>query len=127
MTPRRWLLQCNQPLSSLIIERIGEDWITDLTQLSKLHAFVDDDKFIEDIIQAKLANKRRLARYLKKEMGLECNPHSMFDIHVKRIHEYKRQLLNVLHIITMYNRIKDNPRGDFVPRTVLVGGKAAPG
>eukprot|EP01147_Barroeca_monosierra_P003068 gene3068-5845_t len=127
ITPRRWLLQCNSPLANLIIERIGEDWITDLDQLNKLKAFVDDDTFIQNFLAAKLKNKTRVARLLRKDYGVEVNPNSLFDIQVKRIHEYKRQLLNVLHIITIYNRIKENPRAEFTPRTVIIGGKAAPG
>jgi starch phosphorylase len=78
-------------------------------------------------MEAKLANKTKLAKYLQKHYGVEVNPQSMFDIHVKRIHEYKRQLLNVLHIVTQYNRIKANPRGKYTPRTIIIGGKAAPG
>eukprot|EP00730_Choanoeca_flexa_P012669 TRINITY_DN4505_c0_g1_i1.p1 TRINITY_DN4505_c0_g1~~TRINITY_DN4505_c0_g1_i1.p1 ORF type:complete len:902 (+),score=338.64 TRINITY_DN4505_c0_g1_i1:77-2707(+) len=127
ITPRRWLLQCNIALSNLIIEYIGEDWITDLDQLQRLEEYKDDETFVERFIAAKMANKRKLAILLRKHYGIEVNPNSMFDIHVKRIHEYKRQLLNVLHIVAMYNRIKANPRGQFTPRTVIIGGKAAPG
>ena len=104
ITPRRWLLQCNQPLSTLISDVIGERWITDLAQLSKLREFVDDEEFIRRFAEAKLIKKTELARYLTKNYGLEINPRSMFDVQVKRIHEYKRQLLNIMHIITLFNR-----------------------
>lgn len=115
------------PLATLVTERIGEAWIKDLDQLARLRELADDPKFREDFMEAKAVNKRRLAKYLFKEYGIEVSPASMFDLQVKRIHEYKRQLLNAFHIVTLYNRIKKNPRGDFVPRTILIGGKAAPG
>ncbi|EGD77434.1 glycogen phosphorylase [Salpingoeca rosetta] len=127
ITPRRWLLQCNPPLSNLIIEHIGEEWVTDLDQLTRLEPLTEDETFVQNFIAAKKKNKVRVAAMLRRDYGVEVNPSSMFDIHVKRIHEYKRQLLNVLHIVTLYNRIKDNPRGDFTARTVIIGGKAAPG
>ncbi|EDQ92471.1 uncharacterized protein MONBRDRAFT_21041 [Monosiga brevicollis MX1] len=127
ITPRRWLLQCNMPLANLITEYIGEGWITDLDQLTKLTQFLDDDVFVQRFMQAKMSNKRKVAKMLRKDYGIEVNPNSMYDIHVKRIHEYKRQLMNLFHVITLYNRIKANPRGQFTPRTVIIGGKAAPG
>uniref|UniRef100_A0A803Y796 Alpha-1,4 glucan phosphorylase n=1 Tax=Meleagris gallopavo TaxID=9103 RepID=A0A803Y796_MELGA len=127
ITPRRWLLLCNPGLAELIAEKIGEDYVRDLSQLAKLHEFVDDDLFIREVAKVKQENKVKFALYLEKEYGVKINPSSMFDVHVKRIHEYKRQLMNCLHIITMYNRIKRDPAKLFVPRTVIIGGKAAPG
>ncbi|XP_056383416.1 glycogen phosphorylase, muscle form isoform X2 [Hyla sarda] len=127
ITPRRWLVLCNPGLAEVIAERIGEDYITDLDQLKKLLNFVNDDAFIRDIAKVKQENKLKFARYLENEYKVKINPNSMFDIHVKRIHEYKRQLLNVLHVITLYNRMKKDPSKQWVPRTVMIGGKAAPG
>ncbi|XP_063296162.1 glycogen phosphorylase, liver form [Pelobates fuscus] len=127
ITPRRWLLLCNPGLAELIAEKIGENYVNDLSLLTKLNKFVDDPGFIRDISKVKEENKLKFAQYLEKEYKVKINPASMFDVQVKRIHEYKRQLLNCLHVITMYNRIKANPTKDFVPRTVLIGGKAAPG
>ncbi|NP_001088127.1 liver glycogen phosphorylase [Xenopus laevis] len=127
ITPRRWLLLCNPGLAELIAEKIGEDYVKDLSQLTQLKKFVDDNSFIRDISKVKEDNKLKFSQFLEKEYKMKINPSSMFDVHVKRIHEYKRQLLNCLHIITMYNRIKANPSKDFVPRTVIIGGKAAPG
>ncbi|KAK2536586.1 Pygl [Columba livia] len=127
ITPRRWLLLCNPGLAELIAEKIGEDYVRDLSQLTKLHEFVDDDLFIREVAKVKQENKVKFASYLEKEYKVKINPSSMFDVHVKRIHEYKRQLMNCLHIITMYNRIRRDPAKVFVPRTVIIGGKAAPG
>ncbi|KAL1509272.1 hypothetical protein ABEB36_004035 [Hypothenemus hampei] len=127
ITPRRWLLLCNPGLSDLISERIGENWIVHLDDLQKIKAFAKDPTFQRAVMKVKQENKLRLAQLLEKDYGVKVNPASMFDIHVKRIHEYKRQLLNCLHIITLYNRIKKNPSGKFVPRTIMIGGKAAPG
>ncbi|KAM9707621.1 glycogen phosphorylase, liver form [Menidia menidia] len=127
ITPRRWLLLCNPGLAELIAEVIGEDYVKDLSQLTKLNDFVDDVAFIRDVSKVKQDNKVKFAQYLEKEYGVQINPSSMFDVHVKRIHEYKRQVLNCLHIIAMYNRIRKNPTTLFVPRTVIIGGKAAPG
>uniref|UniRef100_A0A8C3XRA0 Alpha-1,4 glucan phosphorylase n=1 Tax=Chelydra serpentina TaxID=8475 RepID=A0A8C3XRA0_CHESE len=127
ITPRRWLLLCNPGLAELIAEKIGEDYVKDLSQLIKLHKFVNDDIFIREVSKVKQENKVKFAQLLEKEYRVKINPSSMFDVHVKRIHEYKRQLMNCLHIITMYNRIKRDPMKPFVPRTVIIGGKAAPG
>uniref|UniRef100_A0A672TW53 Alpha-1,4 glucan phosphorylase n=1 Tax=Strigops habroptila TaxID=2489341 RepID=A0A672TW53_STRHB len=127
ITPRRWLLLCNPGLAELIAEKIGEDYVRDLSQLTKLHECVDDDIFIREVAKVKQENKVKFALYLEKEYKVKINPSSMFDVHVKRIHEYKRQLMNCLHIITMYNRIRRDPAKLFVPRTVIIGGKAAPG
>ncbi|XP_058470512.1 glycogen phosphorylase, liver form [Solea solea] len=127
ITPRRWLLLCNPGLAELIAEAIGEDYVKDLSQLQKLNDFVEDAAFIRDVSKVKQDNKAKFAQYLETEYRVNINPASMFDVHVKRIHEYKRQLLNCLHIIAMYNRIRTNPTAPFVPRTVIIGGKAAPG
>ncbi|KAJ7307441.1 hypothetical protein JRQ81_009460 [Phrynocephalus forsythii] len=127
ITPRRWLVLCNPGLAEIIAERIGEDYISDLDQLKKLLNFVEDEAFIRDVAKVKQENKLKFAAYLEKEYKVKINPNSLFDLQVKRIHEYKRQLLNCLHVITLYNRIKREPNKHFVPRTVMIGGKAAPG
>ncbi|XP_069773161.1 glycogen phosphorylase, liver form-like isoform X1 [Narcine bancroftii] len=127
ITPRRWLLLCNPALADLIAEKIGVGYTKELNQLQKLHAFVNNDHFIREVFSVKKANKAKLASMLEKEYGIHINISSMFDVHMKRIHEYKRQLMNCLYIIVMYNRIKKEPNKAFVPRTVIIGGKAAPG
>ncbi|XP_075693018.1 glycogen phosphorylase, muscle form [Rhinoderma darwinii] len=127
ITPRRWLVLCNPGLAEVIAERIGEEYITNLDLLKKLLNFVNDDAFIRDVAKVKQENKLKFARYLETEYKVKINPNSMFDVHVKRIHEYKRQLLNCLHVITLYNRIKKDPSKQWAPRTVMIGGKAAPG
>jgi starch phosphorylase len=127
VTPRRWLNQANPGLAALISSRIGNGWISDLDQLKKLHSFADDSAFREEFRAVKRANKVRLARMIHHQLKIEINPDSLFDIQIKRIHEYKRQLLNVLHIITLYNRIRTGTHPDIVPRTVIIAGKAAPG
>ncbi|MDZ7755752.1 glycogen/starch/alpha-glucan phosphorylase [Rhodohalobacter sp.] len=127
ITPRRWLRQANRELANLITGEIGEDWVTDLDQLKKLEKFVDDKKFLKKFAEVKQNNKQRMADYIEEKRGIEVNTQSMFDIQIKRIHEYKRQFMLTLYAITQYNRIKENPDGDFVPRTILVAGKAAPG
>jgi len=127
VTPRRWLLQANPALSSLITEAIGTGWECDLSRLKRLIPLAGDAQFRQAFAEAKLRNKRRLARYVLRKMGMGIDPHSMFDCQFKRIHEYKRQLLNILHVITRFNRIKQSPNGEFTPRTVMLGGKAAPG
>ena len=127
ITQRRWLKLCNPGLSSLISGKIGEGWITDLYQLKSLRGYSEDREFREEWLAVKRKNKELLAKYIMSHNDIAVNIDSLFDIQVKRLHEYKRQLLNVLHVITMYNRIKDNPNKDFVPRTVIFAGKAAPG
>lgn len=127
ITPRRWLVLCNPGLSDLISDKIGEDWIVHLDQLQQLKQFARDPNFQRAVMKVKQENKLKLAQLLEKDYGIKVNTASLFDIHVKRIHEYKRQLLNCLHIITLYNRIKKNPNAKFTPRTVMIGGKAAPG
>ena len=126
VTPRRWLLQVNPALSSLITDTIGSDWITDLDQLKKLIPHAESPEFREKWRQVKLKNKARLVKYIKRKVGMDVNPDTLFDVHVKRIHEYKRQLLNIFHVITLYNRIKKDTDKEIVPRTVIFGGKAAP-
>ena len=127
VTPRRWMVLSNLRLAELITSKIGNGWVKRLEQLQQLEAFVDDPDFCAEWRRVKLANKERLAQRILKFTGVEVDPTSMFDIQVKRIHEYKRQHLNVLHIITIYNRIKENPTQNIVPRTFIFGGKAAPG
>ena len=127
VTPRRFLVLCNPNLSSLISQKIGEDWIRDLAQLRQLEASADDAGFREEWRRIKKANKERLASEIQERTGTTVDPDSLFDIQVKRIHEYKRQHLNVLHVVTLYNRLRQNPALDLPPRTVLFGGKAAPG
>ncbi len=126
ITPRRWLKACNPFLSGLITDQIGEEWTKDLSKLKKLEKYVDDKNFLETWRSAKWANKKLLIDYIRNEHNISVDPDSIFDVQIKRFHEYKRQLLNVLHVITLYNKIKDNPNGNFVPRTVIFGGKAAP-
>ena len=125
VTPRRWLSQANPSLSTLIDARIGRNWRRHLEQLSGLTPLAGDAEFGAQFRAAKLANKVRLADWIATHLGLVLNPASLFDVQVKRIHEYKRQLLNVLHVITRYNRILANPDADWVPRTVVFAGKAA--
>ena len=127
ISPRRWLAQANPALSSLIDSRMGSAWRRDLTQLSRLRDFADEPDFQSAFRQAKQANKNRLAELLAKTPGIRVDPHSLFDIQAKRMHEYKRQLLNVLHVITRYHRILTEPQADWVPRTVIFAGKAASG
>ncbi|KAJ3589710.1 hypothetical protein NHX12_010553 [Muraenolepis orangiensis] len=127
ITPRRWLVMCNPGLAEIIAERIGEDFIRDLDQLKGLLQYVNDEAFIRDIAKVKQENKLKFAAHLEEHYKVKINPNSMFDLQVKRIHEYKRQLLNCLHMITYYNRIKKEPNKQWTPRTVMIGGKAAPG
>lgn len=127
VTPRRWLLKANPRLSTLIREKIGDGWINDLDKLRGLEKFVGDAAFRKRVREIKHANKESLAEYIKREIGLTVNPSSMFQSQVKRIHEYKRQLLLCLYIIVLYDRLKVNPALDIVPVTFVFGGKAAPG
>ncbi|HNW99759.1 MAG TPA: glycogen/starch/alpha-glucan phosphorylase [Candidatus Cloacimonadota bacterium] len=127
ITQRLWLKECNPRLAKLITKTIGDRWVIDLSDMKKLEQWADDPTFRANFTEEKWRNKQALARYIYKENGVHVNPASMFDVHVKRLHEYKRQLLNVLHIITLYNRIKADPNIDIVPRTVILAGKAAPG
>jgi starch phosphorylase len=127
VTQRRWLLQCNPKLGDLITDAIGDAWKTDLTALRALEPLAEDAAFRQRFIAIKLANKQRLAQHLESLTGYAVDPASMFDIQVKRIHEYKRQLLNVLHVVHRYVQLRDGAIVDPVPRTVVIGGKAAPG
>ena len=126
ITPRRWLLQCNYDLAKLIIDRIGRGWISDLDVLKDLTPHAEDPNFRQQWRAIRLANKEKLATYIKRKLNVEITLESLFDVHVKRMHEYKRQVLNVFNVITLYNRIKDTPSADFTPRTVIFAGKAAP-
>jgi starch phosphorylase len=126
ITPRRWLAQANPPLARLITEAIGSEWITRLDRLRELEPLAEDAAFRQNWIKTKRDNKKRLARYILRKIGLGVDPDTLFSVQVKRIHEYKRQLLNVLHVITLYHRIKANPDLSMVPRTVIFAGKAAP-
>lgn len=125
ITQRRWLLHSNPKLAKLITEKIGDGWITDLPQLKELKKFTDDEDFLERLMEVKKENKIALAKYIKQTKGIEINPDSIFDIQVKRLHEYKRQLLNILHIIYLYNCLKVNPGLDITPRTYIFGAKSA--
>ncbi len=127
ITQRRWLLHANHGLAGLISETIGDGWITELTELEKLLPYAEDENFCRRFMEIKKANKVALAKYIKETKGIDINPDSIFDIQVKRLHEYKRQLLNVLHIIGLYNQLKMNPGMDMVPRTFIFGAKAAAG
>ncbi|NEZ62169.1 glycogen/starch/alpha-glucan phosphorylase [Leptolyngbyaceae cyanobacterium CCMR0082] len=127
VTPRRWMVLSNPQLADLITSKIGHSWVRQLGELRQLETYVNDPEFCAAWQQVKLANKQLLAQRILNLTGIEVDPTSMFDIQVKRIHEYKRQHLNVLHIITLYNRIKENPAQEIVPRTFIFGGKAAPG
>jgi len=127
ITHRRWLLKANPGLAQLITERIGDGWIKDLGQLARLAPLVDDEEFKARLRVVKRENKKHLAELIAEEGCIHVNPDSLFDVQVKRIHEYKRQLLNVMHIIHRYTRLKENPDLDLVPRTFVLAGKAAPG
>lgn len=127
VTPRRWILLSNPKLALLITNKIGKGWIKNLEELKQLEAFVNNAEFRQAWWQIKHENKQDLAEYILQTTGTQVNCNSLFDVQVKRLHEYKRQHLNVLHIITLYNRIKQNPNLDIVPRTFIFAGKAAPG
>ncbi|MFY9226561.1 MAG: glycogen/starch/alpha-glucan phosphorylase [Blastocatellia bacterium] len=127
ITQRRWLKKCNPRLSKLISREIGDAWTADLYQLQQLKPLAEVASFRQEWQEVKKLNKEKLADLIKRENNLLVDTSSIFDCQIKRLHEYKRQLLNALHMITAYNRIKDNPTKDFVPRTIIVGGKAAPG
>ncbi len=127
ITPRRWLAGCNPALAALITETIGDGWTHDLAQLTKLATYADDPAFQKRWQQIKRANKERLVAYAGNQLGLALNPDALFDTQVKRLHEYKRQLLNALHVIHLYDRIRRGDVADWTPRVVIFGGKAAPG
>jgi starch phosphorylase len=127
ITQRRFLLHGNPLLASWVTKKIGDAWITDLTQMAKLKKFVTDKKSQKEFMDIKYKNKVRLAEYIKEHNGIEVDPNSIFDVQVKRLHEYKRQQLNILHIMYLYNELKANPKMDFEPTTFIFGAKAAAG
>jgi len=127
VTPRRWIALCNRSLAELISDHIGMGWVSNLEELRKLETFIDDEEFRARWWQVKQEKKREQAIFIQQQTNIAVNPESLFDVQVKRIHEYKRQHLNVLHIITLYHRIRENPGIDIQPRTFIFGGKAAPG
>lgn len=127
ITQRRFLLHGNPLLASWVTDKIGDGWIKDLSQLKKLEVYVNDPKSLQELMQIKYKNKLRLAKYIKENNGIEVDPNSIFDVQVKRLHEYKRQLLNILHVMYLYNEIKRHPDTDIKPRTFIFGAKAAAG
>jgi len=126
ITQRRFLLHANPLLADWATKKVGTGWITDLTKLSKLNAYADSPVAQQEFAEIKRVNKVRLAKYIKEHNGIDVNPDSIFDVQVKRLHEYKRQLMNILHVMYLYNKIKENPSMDFYPRTFIFGAKAAP-
>ena len=126
ITPRRWLNQCNRPLTTLITDTIGDGWIADLERLSALEGHAEDPAFRRAFADAKAANKQRLAQYLEGATGVRVDAQALFDVQVKRIHEYKRQLLNLLQTVALYNEMRDDPGRDWLPRVKIMAGKAAP-
>ncbi|MFR8170204.1 MAG: glycogen/starch/alpha-glucan phosphorylase [Marvinbryantia sp.] len=127
ITQRRFLLHGNPLLAAWVTDHIGDEWITDLPQIAKLKVYADDRKAQQEFMNIKYQNKVRLAKYILEHNGVEVDPRSIFDVQVKRLHEYKRQLLNILHVMYLYNQIKDHPEMDFYPRTFIFGAKAAAG
>ena len=127
ITQRRFLLHANPLLADWVTDHIGDEWITDLPQIAKMKVYADDPKAQQEFMNIKYQNKLRLAKYIKEHNGIDVDPRSIFDVQVKRLHEYKRQLLNILHVMYLYNQIKDHPEMDFYPRTFIFGAKAAAG
>ena len=127
ITQRRFLLHANPLLADWVSSKAGEGWITDLPQIKKIEKYADDEKARNEFMEIKYQNKVRLAKYIKEHNGIDVDPNSIFDVQVKRLHEYKRQLLNILHVMYLYNQIKANPAMDFYPRTFIFGAKAAAG
>ena len=127
ITQRRFLLHGNPLLADWVTEKIGDDWITDLPHIERLAVYADDKKCQQEFMNIKYRNKVRLAKYIKEHNGVDVDPRSIFDVQVKRLHEYKRQLMNILHVMYLYNKLKDNPNMDMVPRTFIFGAKAAAG
>jgi starch phosphorylase len=127
VTQRRFLLHGNRELSTWITDRIGDGWITDLSQLSRLKVYADDERALQEFMNIKYKNKKRLAEYILRHNGIEVDPNSIFDVQVKRLHEYKRQLLNILHVIYLRNQLKEHPEIPFYPRTFIFGAKASAG
>lgn len=126
ITPRRWLMQCNPGLTKLVTDRIGPDFLDDIEKLKGLDAHADDPGFQKQFAEVKLANKQRLARLIKDRMNITVSPQALFDVQIKRIHEYKRQLLNIIHAVALYDEIRAHPERDWVPRVKIFAGKAAP-
>ncbi len=126
ITQRRFLLHANPLLADWVTEHIGDEWITDLAQISKLKVYVDDEKAQQEFMNIKYQNKLRLAKYIREHNGIDVDPRSIFDVQVKRLHEYKRQLLNILHVMYLYNKIKDHPEMPFYPRTFILVQKQQP-
>ena len=127
ITQRRFLLHGNPLLANWVTDHVGKEWITDLAQISRLKVYADDEKARQQFMNIKYQNKLRLAKYISEHNGIEVNPRSIFDVQVKRLHEYKRQLLNILHVMYLYNEIKEHPDMEFYPRTFIFGAKAAAG
>ena len=127
ITQRRFLLHANPLLADWVTDHVGDEWITDLPAISKLRIYADDEKAQQEFMNIKYRNKVRLAKYIREHNGIEVDPRSIFDVQVKRLHEYKRQLMNILHIMYLYNQIKDHPDMEFYPRTFIFGAKAAAG
>ena len=127
ITQRRFLLHGNPLLADWVTDKIGNEWITDLSNIKKLSVYVDDEKCQQEFMNIKYQNKIRLAKYIKEHNGIDVDPRSIFDVQVKRLHEYKRQLMNILHVMYLYNQLKDNPNMDIVPRTFIFGAKSAAG
>ena len=127
ITQRRFLMHGNYKLSDWVISKIGRGWITDLSQMQKLERYINDQRSIKEFMEIKLENKKRLAKYIWEHNGINVDPNSIFDVQVKRLHEYKRQLLNILHVMYLYNQIKENPEMDFYPTTFIFGAKASAG
>lgn len=127
ITQRRFLLHGNQLLADWVTDKIGDEWITDLPAIKKLALYADDEKAQHEFMNIKYQNKIRLAKYIKEHNGIDVDPRSIFDVQVKRLHEYKRQLMNILHVMYVYNQLKDNPNMDMIPRTYIFGAKAAAG
>ena len=125
ITQRRFLLHANPLLAEWVTEHVGADWITDLPKIKKLAVYADDEKAQQEFMNIKYQNKVRLAKYILEHNGVEVDPRSIFDVQVKRLHEYKRQLLNILHVMYLYNEIKEHPDMEFFPRTFIFGAKAA--
>ncbi len=120
ITQRRFLAHGNPLLADWVTDKIGPDWITDLSQLSKLKVYADDEKALQEFMNIKFKNKERLAKYILEHNGVEVDPHSIFDIQVKRLHEYKRQLLNILHVIYLYNQIKAHPENGILSKNIYL-------
>ena len=127
ITQRRFLLHANPLLADWVTKKVGDGWITDLPQIKGIEKYADDEKALKEFMEIKYQNKVRLAKYIKEHNGVDVDPNSIFDVQVKRLHEYKRQLLNILHVMYLYNKIKENPNMEFYPRTFIFGAKAAAG